>query len=123
MIVDALGLPMNFSVTAGQKHDAQSAMPLVEETAPRKLLGDRAYDGGPFRSLLARLGCEAVIPSPRSRSQRVPYDKELYKARSEVECTFNLLKQGRRFATRYDKTLRNYGAIVALGCTRLWLRV
>jgi len=47
----------------------------------------------------------------------------LYKARSEVECTFNLLKQARRFATRYEKTLRNYAAIVALGCLFLSLRL
>jgi transposase len=48
---------------------------------------------------------------------------ELYKARSTIECTFNLLKQARRFATRYDKTLRNYQAVVALGCALLWLRI
>jgi len=53
----------------------------------------------------------------------LPYDKELYKARSEVECTFNRLKQARRFATRYEKTLRNYAAMVAIGCSVLWLRV
>src|SRR6185312_13921062 len=47
----------------------------------------------------------------------------LYKARSEIECTFNLLKQARRFATRYEKTLRNYAAVVALGCALLWLRI
>ena len=47
----------------------------------------------------------------------------LYKARSEIECTFNLLKQARRFATRYEKTLRNYAAVVAIGCARLWLRI
>ena len=52
-----------------------------------------------------------------------PYDKELYKARSEIECTFNLLKQARRFATRYEKTLRNYAAVVALGCALVWLRI
>ena len=45
------------------------------------------------------------------------------KARSEVECTFNLLKQARRFATRYEKTLRNYAAVVAVGCAILWLRI
>jgi transposase len=50
-------------------------------------------------------------------------DKELYKARSEIECTFNLLKQARRFATRYEKTLRNYAAVVAIGCALLWLRI
>jgi hypothetical protein len=46
-----------------------------------------------------------------------------YKARSEIECTFNLLKQARRFATRYKKTLRNYAAVVAIGCALLWLRI
>ena len=50
-------------------------------------------------------------------------DKELYKARSEIECTFSLLKHARRFATRYEKTLRNYAAVVAIGCAMLWLRI
>lgn len=67
--------------------------------------------------------CEAVIPSNGSRAQKLPYDKELYKARSDIECTFNLLKQARRFATRYEKTLRNYAAVVAIGCALLWLRI
>ena len=121
--MDALGLPVNFRVTEGQKHDAKEAVPLVEQTSPSCLLGDKGYDGGPFRSVLDGLSCTAVIPSVRSRSQRIPYDKELYKARSEVECTFSLLKQARRFATRYEKTLRNYVAVVAIGCAMLWLRV
>jgi transposase len=53
----------------------------------------------------------------------LPHDKDLYEARSEVECTFGLLKQARRFATRYEKTLRNYAAVVAIGCALLWLRI
>ena len=44
------------------------------------------------------------------------------KARAEIECTFSLLKQARRFATRYEKTLRNYAAVVTIGCALLWLR-
>lgn len=67
--------------------------------------------------------CLPVIPSNGSRAGKLPYDKQLYKSRSEIECTFNLLKQARRFATRYEKTLRNYAAVVALGCALLWLRV
>ena len=51
------------------------------------------------------------------------FDKELYQARSAVECTLNLLKQARRFATRYEKTLHNYSAVVAIGCALLWLRI
>jgi transposase len=72
---------------------------------------------------LRRQGCHAVIPSNGSRAQKLSYDKELYKARSGIECTINLLKQARRFATRYEKTLRNYAAVVALGCALLWLRI
>jgi transposase len=47
------------------------------------------------------------MPSNASRAGKIPHDKELYKARSELECTFSLLEQARRFATRYEKTLRN----------------
>jgi transposase len=65
----------------------------------------------------------AIIPSNGSRAQRLPLDEELYKARTEIECTFSLLKQARRFATRYEKTLRNYAAVVAVGCAQLWLRL
>ena len=86
-------------------------------------MADKAYDSDAFRAALAQRGCLPVIPSNASRAEKIPHDKELYKARSEIECTFNLLKQARRFATRYEKTLRNYAAVVALGCALLWLRI
>lgn len=123
LVVDALGLPLAFEITEGQRHDIQPAKGLLEKAASRCLLADRAYDSNSLRDALEEQGCATVIPSKASRAQRLPYDKELYKARSEVECTFNLLKQARRFATRYEKTLRNYAAIVALGCALLWLRI
>lgn len=99
------------------------AVPLVERVRPRCLLADKGFDTNPFRELLAKNECVAVIPCQGNRAQPIPYDKELYKARSDVECAFNLLKQARRFATRYEKTLRNYLAVVALGCALLWLRL
>ena len=68
-------------------------------------------------------GATAVIPPKANRKNPAAFDKELYKARSAVECAFNLLKQARRFATRYEKTLRNYSAVVAIGCAMLWLRI
>jgi transposase len=40
-----------------------------------------------------------------------------------LQAERGLLKQARRFATRYEKTLRNYAAVVALGCALLWLRI
>ena len=123
LVVDALGLPLVFELTEGQRHDSVPAAELVARSEPICLLADKAYDSDGFRRLLDEMGCLAVIPSNQSRSCRIPYDQALYKARSEVECTFNLLKQARRFATRYEKTLRNYASVVALGCALLWLRI
>ena len=123
LIVDALGLPVAHTITEGQRNDSISAVPLVERVGPRCLLADKAFDTNPFRAVLDRTGCVAVIPSMGNRVHAFPYDKELYKARSAVECTFNLLKQARRFATRYEKTIRNYTAVVTIGCALLWLRI
>jgi len=117
-----LGLPLAFEVTEGNRHDIVPAPDLVRRTRPRCLLGDKADSSHAFRAVLDELACEPVIPSSSSWLDPPPYDKELYKARAEVECTFNLLKQARRFATRYEKTLRNYTAVVAIGCAMLWLR-
>lgn len=110
-------------MTEGQRNDQVPAPALVRRAKSRVLLGDKGYDSNVFRAHLTALNCAAVIPSKSDRAQKIPYDRELYKARSEVECTFNLLKQARRFATRYEKTLRNYAAVVAIGCAMLWLRL
>ncbi len=110
-------------MTEGQRHDQVPAPGLVQRAKSRVLLGDKGYDSNVFRAHLAANNCTPVIPSKADRKEKIPYDRELYKARSEVECTFNLLKQARRFATRYEKTLRNYAAVVAIGCAMLWLRL
>jgi len=123
LIVDALGLPVAHEITEGQRNDSISAVPLVERIEPRCLLADKAFDTNPFRAVLDRSGCIAVIPPMGNRARDFAYDEDLYKARSAVECTFNLLKQARRFATRYEKTLRNYAAVVTIGCALLWLRI
>ncbi|WP_434048352.1 MULTISPECIES: transposase [Sorangium] len=60
-------------------------------------------------------------PHPRAPVRPAPVQGAL-----AVECTFNLLKGFRRFATRDEKTLRNYAAFVALTCAHCahcWLRI
>ena len=123
LVVDAVGLPLVFEITEGQRHDSKPAKELVLAASSRCLLADKAYDSDELRHALAARGCSAVIPCNASRSRKLPYDRDLYKARSDIECTFGLLKQARRFATRYEKTLRNYAAVVAIGCALLWLRI
>ena len=123
LIVDALGLPVEFEVTVGQQHDSQRAAALITKVDAKILLGDKGYDVDAIREELQVRNAVAVLPPKANRKEPAPFDKELYKGRSAVECTLNLLKQGRRFATRYEKTARNYSAVVAIGCPLLWLRI
>jgi transposase len=113
----------HFEVTAGQRHDSQSALPLIATVNPKVLLGDKAYDVDAIRDDLRARNAVAVIPPKANRKAPVAFDKDMYKGRSTVECTFNLLKQARRFATRYEKTVRNYTAVVVIGLALLWLRI
>jgi transposase len=120
--VRGLGCPVRLILTAGHKGDAPQAAALLGEDRPGAVLADAAYDADHFRTTLARIGALAVIPNNPSRAQKYPLDRHLYKERHLVECCFSKLKQFRRVATRYEKTARNYFAVVTLAATVLWLR-
>ena len=85
-------------------------------------MADTAYDADHFRQAIAAKGAVAVIPSNPSRARKHPLDKHLYAQRHLIECCFSKLKQFRRVATRFEKTARNYLAVVTLAATVLWLR-
>ena len=122
LAVRGLGCPVRFLLTAGQTGDAPQAAPLVDGLAADVVMADTAYDFDAFRSVIAAKGAQAVIPNNPSRAKKYPLDAHLYAQRHLVECCFSKLKQFRRVATRYEKTARNYLAVVALAATILWLR-
>ncbi|CDO35885.1 transposase [Novosphingobium sp. KN65.2] len=98
------------------------AAPLIDGLPAKVVMADTAYDADHFRQAIAAKGAVAVIPSNPSRARKLPLDKHLYAQRHLVECCFSKLKQFRRVATRFEKTARNYLAIVTLAATVLWLR-
>ncbi|WP_152687279.1 transposase, partial [Klebsiella aerogenes] len=51
---------------------------------------------------------------------RSQFARDVYRQRNVVERCFGRLKEYRRIATRYDKTARNYLAMVKMGCMRLF---
>jgi len=122
MAVRGLGCPVRLTLTAGQKGDAPQAGALIEELPAEIVMADAAYDADHFRQAIADKGALAVIPNNPSRAQKYPLDKHLYAQRHLVECCFSKLKQFRRVATRFEKTARNYLAIVTLAAIVLWLR-
>ena len=85
-------------------------------------MADTAYDSDRLRQAIEAKGAVAVIPNNPSRARKYPLDKHLYAQRHLVECCFAKLKQFRRVATRYEKTARNYLAVVTLAATIIWLR-
>jgi transposase len=95
---------------------------LIEDLPAEAVMADTAYDSDRIRRAVADKGALAVIPNNPSRTYKHPLDAHLYAQRHLVECCISKLKQFRRVATRFEKTARNYLAIVTLAATILWLR-
>jgi transposase len=122
MAVRGLGCPVRFTLTAGHRGDAPQAAPLIEGFPAEVVMADTAYDSDDLRQKIADIGAVAVIPNNPSRARKHPLDKYLYAQRHLIECCFSKLKQFRRVATRFEKTARNYLAVVTLAAIVLWLR-
>jgi transposase len=113
---------VRFALTGGQRGDCPQAYALIAGLPADVVMADAAYDADPLRKEIAAKGAIAVIPNNPSRARKYPLDKHLYAQRHLVECCFSKLKQFRRVATRFEKTARNYLAVVTLAATILWLR-
>ncbi|WP_272501911.1 IS5 family transposase [Salinibacter ruber] len=85
------------------------------------VLADKGYDSDDLLEYVASLKAEAVIPAKKNRTVQRPLNRELYKDRNKVERFFGRVKHYRRIATRYEKTARNYMAMLHLVSTMVWL--
>ena len=110
--MDALGNPLFFLLTQGQRSDIGQAEALIDPYTPDAVIADKAYDSDDFITTIEARGAQAVIPPRRNRKKKREIDDNLYKDRNKIERFFNRIKHYRRVATRYDKTARNYLAFV-----------
>ena len=101
-------------LSPGQANDLVCAVPLLENSDPQALIGDKLYDADAFIKTLAGRQITPVIPSHPGRAIPLPRDFALYCERNLVERFFNKLKHFRAIATRYDKLARNFLAGVHL---------
>ncbi len=127
-------------VSAGQAHDGPVFEHLLDHlkvgrrarTRPDRIRGDKAYSSRATRAQLRRRRIGAVIPEPSdqiahrkrrgSHGGRPPaFDREDYKGRNVVERGFNVVKQWRGLATRYDKLAIVYRAAAVLRAITIWL--
>ncbi|WP_425459498.1 IS5 family transposase [Georgenia muralis] len=102
-------------------------------TTPVRALADKAYSSKANRALLRRRDIKTVIPersdqvaNRKRRGSRggrpVTYDTEAYRRRNVVERSFNVFKQWRALATRYDKLALTYRGGVVLRAITIWLK-
>lgn len=119
---DALGNPIRFFVTAGQRSDYIKALDLIEGQSMSALIADKGYDANYMVEAAKFVEAQAVIPPRSQRKTPRDYDQELYKERNLIERMFNKLKHFRRVATRYDKLDVAYLAFAFLAGIYLWLK-
>jgi transposase len=119
---DALGNPIRFFVTAGQRSDYIKALDLIDGHKMGALIADKGYDANYMVDAAKGVNAEVVIPPRSQRKAPRDYDQELYKERNLIERMFNKLKHFRRVATRYDKLDIAYLSFAFLAGIYLWLK-
>jgi transposase len=121
-VTDAKGRPLHVTLTPGNRHDMVAAEELLEHAQGRAFIGDTGYDSDDLTRKIRRRGMKVVICcNPTRKRNRRRLDRKLYRIRYRVECLFHDLKRFRAVASRYDKTARNYLAMVELACAWRWL--
>lgn len=123
-IVDALGNPLRYQISAGNTNDCVVGYEMLqqENVVGKNVIADRGYDTDQILEYLTALQANAVIPSRKHRKVQRNTDWYLFKERHLVECFFNKLKHYRRLATRYDKKVSSFLAFLNLASIMLWLR-
>jgi transposase len=120
--ISGLGLPAKLLLTPGQAADVSQAEKLLDGLPPAVVIADKAYDSKALVDAIAARGAEAVIPPLSNRTEQREYDRDRYKDRNRVERFGHKLKQHRRVATRYEKTVQNYLAFVHVASIMILLR-
>ena len=121
---DALGYPLGFILTGANVSDFDQAKPLLHAhlRPTAKAIIDKGYDSDAIRAYVNQLGGIAVIPPKSNRALKPAFDEHLYRERHRIENLFARLKAYRRIATRYEKLLCSFAAMVSLACILVWLK-
>lgn len=141
--MDGNGLPLVVLVGRGEAGDSPMFPVLMSHlavrghgpgrprTRPDRVRADKAYSSRAIRTHLRQRGIVAVIPEPSdqighrkrrgSAGGRPPkLDADDYRNRNVIERGFQVVKQWRGLATRYDKLALTYRGAAVLRAITLW---
>lgn len=133
LLTDGQGLPLGVIATPGQRHEAPEFENVMnaclintfrKDKRPDALAGDKGYSSAAIRQYIHKLGIEDVIPTRSNETGNENFDKEKYRSCNIVERAIGWIKEFRRVATRYDKIVENYLAMVHIAiCRKLLKRI
>ena len=122
IIVDALGNPLDFVLTGGQRHENTQAETLLRGRHCDYVIADKGYDSDAVMALIEQMGAIAVIPARKNRTEERDIDRHIYKERHLVECFINKIKWFRRIFSRFEKLASRFLGFLSFASTLIWLR-
>lgn len=122
VLVNGLGMPVEFKLTPGQAADITEAEALLDGYNFDAAIGDKGFDSKKLVDYIEGRGAEAVIPPRSNLKDQREFDRHLYKERNLVERFLNRIKQFRRVATRYEKKARNFLAFIQVAAITVLLQ-
>jgi len=123
-VVDALGNPLTFLLSAGNEADISNAPLLLCTLSLGGTIvnADRGYDSQNFVDWLISMGAVPNIPSRQSNKIQRECDWWQYKERHLIENFWQKIKQFRRVPTRYDKLAKTFLGFVYLAAILVLLK-
>ena len=129
-IADASGLPVAIDIQSASPHEIKLVEATIKsrfiKTAPKRIIGDKAYDSDPVdQRLLKEHGTELIAPHKANRKRPKTQDGRAlrrYKRRWKVERFFAWLHNFRRLVVRYEYYAENFLGMLQLACAIILLR-
>jgi len=116
------GKPLHVQLTPGQRHESTVALDLLEYARGKTFIGDAGYDSNELIDAIREVDMKPVIcANPARKRHKLKLDRKTYAKRYRVEVFFHHVKRFRALATRYEKTARNFLALLHLACLMIRL--
>ena len=128
IMTDGRGLPLSVTATPGQDHEAPEFENLMhasqvntfrKASRPDALAGDKGYSSRKIRDHIGKLGVDDVIPTRSNETPHDNFDKTRYRQRNIIERLIGWLKENRRIATRFEKNIDCYLAMIHIAIARM----
>lgn len=122
---DSHGNLITFTLTGGNTHDAKPVIEMIEDLDAEHFVADKAYHSEPIRKKLREKEIKDVIPIKSNSKDKTNsnFDSFIYRHRHLVENFFCRIKEWRSISTRFEKSKRNYEALIYLGAAYLWCKI